>query len=423
MLTKLELEVVDVHLPALSPVSSQLISLELKQCRLRTGAAASTTVFEAGWDSLIRLSLERSAIDAPLGGVSMPQLQDLDIGHVRVERGPPDIVRIDPFLRGCPSCSSVQFEAQYLRGSDIHSSCKQLTSLRDVSLVWDALSLFEDNPWPAQPLPLVELPPSVTCLKCFSREIKYLEGADILMELDLPTMLGMAAGCIAAGVPLQTLTIDFCATYVAVVDGHEVQPTAEEHALFYSPVSAALHGLKNLDLAGESAEYGTGCSVQAMNTIVASAPDLRTLAFKFSDERMHGNEEVVQVQCRGLTSLLIAYRLDLMLSQASSTLVALKLQNAACLQKCTLLVEGEPGVSMGNVVRVSFDTPVSAEVAADACGDDQHHGLHIRVSGLSGRATGALQQAPVRQADVSFEWCTCSPAGADVKMDWKIAVQ
>ncbi len=418
MLTKLGLEMVDVHLPALGATSRQLTSLELEQCRLRTSAAASTTIFESGWDSLIRLSLERSAIDAPLGGVSMPQLQELEIGDFRVERGPPDIVRITPFLEGLPSCCFVRFEPQYLRGSNTSLNCKGLPSLRDVDLVWDTLALSEDGPWPVQPLPHVVLPPSVTCLNCFSREMKYWGSANIHTELDLHAMLGMAAGCIAAGAPLQTLTLEYCATYVAVVNGHEVQPSVEQHALFYSPVCAALHGLKELDLVGEYGEYGTGCSVKAVNSVVSSAPDLRSLAFSCLDERTRGSTEPMQVQCRGLTELEITFK---SLDRALGALMALELQNAACLQKCSLLVVGEPGVSVGDVVRVTFDTPVMAEVAADADSYCERRGyLYVKVSGSS---AGAWQQAELRRATVSYEWGQCSAAEEDVKMGWKIAVQ
>ena len=419
MLSKLALETVDLHLPALGAISSQLTSLELEQCRLRTGArqGASTAFFESGWGCLTRLSLERSLIDAPIAGVSMPQLQQLEIGNFVVERGAPSVVRIDTFLDGCPRCCFVQFEPLYSHGSNSSSNCKGLTSLKDVNLAWAARTMFMGGLWPAQPLPHVELPASVTCLKCFSREARYMVCGDIHTEPDLHAMLSMAARCIAAGVPLQTLILEGCTTYTELVEGHEMQPTAEQHALHYRPVCAALHGLKDLDLAGDNP---MACSVETVNTVVSSAPDLTALDFKSTGVRVHGTEEV-QVQCRGLTQLEITFGLDGMLHRATgSPLLSLELQNAACLQKCVLYLEGEPGVDVGDVVRVVFDTPVMAEVVAGYSSAERHR---FRVSALVDGASRALQQAPLRRVNVSAEWGVCSAAEEGVVMGWKVAVQ
>ncbi len=429
MLTELDLEMVDVHLPALSAISSQLNRLDLCKCRLRTSAVANTAVFGTGWDSLTWLNLESSSIDAPLAGVSMPQLQQLRIGNFRVDRGPPDIVRIDPFREGCPSCWSAQFEPQCSRGRGIHSNCTGLTSLRDVCLVWDAQGLFEDGPWPAQPLPHIELPLSVTCLKCVSRQELYLKLGvhyvnPVHRQLDLHAMLGMAARCIGAGAPLETLTVERCTTYVAKVDDNYKEPTGEQHGLFYKPVCAALHGLKELDLVGDDAEWARGCSVETVNTVVSCAPDLRDLTFSLLDRR-HSYEDVVHIQCRGLGKLGVTFDMNLMLhwEDYKGTLLALELHDARCLQEFTLLVRGALAVLEGDVVHVKFGTPVMAVVAAEARCDKDLHYLHVRVSGLDVRAAEVLQQAPLRQVAVSFEWEVWQKAGENVKFGWKIAVQ
>lgn len=433
-LTALELEVVGVDVPALCVVSSQLISLQLVLCRLRTGAGpgASTDLFESGWGSLNRLSLESSFIDAPLGSVNMPQLQELEVGNFLVVRRPPEIVRIDSFLKGCPDCRYVLFEAEYLNASTVSSSCKELTSLKDVHVVWDAMAMLRGVAWPAQPLPCVKLPPSVTSLRCSCHHTAYKPSAVLSYiwdhaELDLHTMLGMAAGCIAAGVPLQTLILEDCATYVGKVGGAKGQPTAEQIALF-RPVCAALRGLRTLSLLRINEAWLEGCSLEAVNAVVSSAPDLRAIAFKIP-ELWRTHSEVQVVQCRGLTELDITLNLEFMMQKYRQygpvdTLVALELQNAACLQKCSLLITGELGVYGGHVVRVSFDTPLGAKVTAVAHDRDKHHvPLHIRVAGQDDRAVVTLQQAELRRATVSFEWGVCSAAEEDVRMGWDIAVQ
>ena len=131
------------------------------------------------------------------------------------------------------------------------------------------------------------------------------------------------------------------------------------------------------------------------------------------------SNELVQVQCRGLTQLEITFELHYMMDRGA--LVSLELLNATCLEECMLVLKGEPEGAVGDV-RVSLvDTPAEL-VAADAKSVisprpwDNCHYLRILASALA----ALLEQAPLRRSVVSFRWARCSAAG---ELGWKVAVQ
>jgi hypothetical protein len=105
-------------------------------------------------------------------------------------------------------------------------------------------------------------------------------------------MLGLAAGCIASGVPLQQLHLVDCASHTRE---HSMQPTDGEHAAFYRSICSSLHGLKTLSFEGSSCS-----SLRTVNESVLCAPDLKHLTVDYMESRS-ARADPVHIQCKGLS--------------------------------------------------------------------------------------------------------------------------
>jgi hypothetical protein len=433
MLTSLDLMRVEVHLPALAEISKQLQELRLWGSHLRTDTAPGcrTDCFSSGWDCLEILDLTSAVIYAPLAGVSLPQLQLLSIADFSYHHW--DIldglkcrraVQVETFAQGfCPLCKEVTFwplcyeYSFYALGP---SSCRGLTSLTSACLVWSGAELRDEDTWPAEPLPFVELPTSVTRLECKDRSsLPFHPGTSVL---DLHAMLGLAAGCISAGVPLQSLCLLDCTSCTGWGEYEKaVEPTEDEYATYYGPVCRSLHGLTSLEFEYSSYNYQELCSLRALNEVVSCAPDLRYLCLGVtSKDAWSALDDPVHIQCSGL----VRVRVNFDFASGRRRTIHFQLDNAAGLQQIVLGCVGcvqrcmfEDGTSLLVSMEIHRLAAVTAEYA-----DASHPCIDVAAPGDSDGTPAPAQHAQLRRVTVSLTWEHCCPEDTS-KMGWTCALR
>ena len=129
-LTTISLDRAIVYLPSLLCIGHQLQTFKLWEALIHTGALPGipSNVFAAGWGSLRHLSMHGVCMDAALGAVHLPALEELCVGNVKVDpegasspscspssssssssSSPSERIFVDTSAAGCPGCTAVQY--------------------------------------------------------------------------------------------------------------------------------------------------------------------------------------------------------------------------------------------------------------------------------------------------------------------------
>ena len=362
----LEQSFVPIDLHALASIAPQLRLLILRECRLT--CRDDFSFFDSGFANLERLDVTDSILHARLGAVNLPSLTHLFMpgfaAKLASPQSQPSFDCIDAFAGGgCPECTCLTFRPFVYVGEELfHTvSCNTFAALKSVKLEFDPWHTRDPGVWPA-PLSQHDLPIGVTSLTCKSVFAAvgqaFLHSRD---DLDLFFVLSIAAGSIEAGVHLEELCCEQCATCViqlfAEDDGIEYEPDEEMHATHYRPLCSRLHGLTRLDLS-----QSPNCSQETVTQIVQSAPDL--IYLEVAINWVGGWRQKMGMPCLGLSELTVHYHMG---SQRASEPLALDLDLRESDGMDAFFIEGLRWEPMSqDRVTVSLDSHAAGGAVADA---------------------------------------------------------
>jgi hypothetical protein len=273
-------------------------------------------------------------------------------------------------------------------------------------------------------MPRIELPTSVTRLEC--KDCIYLPPFLKESDLDLHAMLGLAASCISAGVPLQSLCLVDCASYTEQVkdddededeDGEFMEPTDFEHAHFYRPVCGGLHGLTSLCFE-YSPNHSGRCHLRTVSEVVSYAPDLTHLVVGYMS-RSAGADPVL-MQCKGLAYVRID--VEFCSFHRDSHAISLKLDTSARLQQVVLEYAKRDKLTSGDTLHVSLKVDRLAAVTPQ-CADATRPRFDVLAPGNSHGRLPPAQHAQLRQVTLSFSWGYLTRPSDVTKMGWTCALR
>ncbi len=430
-----------VYLPTLICVSSQLVNLDLEDCLLQAGCTPghACNFFAQDWRQLQRLSLSGSRMDARLAAVHLPNLQTLGLEgctEVTAAAGTAGMP-IGPraFTRGCPSCRMLTLDAgnifQPSSRLRAHCMCYGFASLQCVRVAVDASALRKQalSSWPAV-LPAPYVPTSVASL-----EVMPNRGS--CGTLDLLAVLAMTYVCITMGARPTSLLCMRCTSLKERYadpdseDGSDWEeeewdrkrvhnePSEEEIELFIRPVLVGLRGLTSLDL------EKSHCCDEVLKEIVQSMPDLTKLACRvvgnWSVEKGLGLFRKRAILCSGLTELRIIY---VMCAQRLKTQrVCFDLKRAHALQKCTVVLQGQPALGDQFSISLECSEAVPLQPLAACCmvsGAPQWQ-LGCEAGPAGGQQPRSSQHVDcLKRTDIAFQWARGECGEGKLAACWQI---
>jgi hypothetical protein len=313
----------------------------MDKCRLGTSCspAEGTNAFASGWDQLEKLSLSKSRADSHILAVNMPSLQQLKLkGFSIYDDAGEEALHgsVQAFALGCPRATYVEFDLLLTHAPGPY---KMFAALERLQLALAPMSAMEVYGQWDTPL---EVPGSLTKLEFTSAAEQNMENwdPDPDVSISLHRALSVAAACIRAGAPVQSLILAHCTTLELVheeddsdddEDGaHMVGPDLGEIVRRYRPAAVALHGLVRLDLS-----ESLGCGEAAVNEVVSSAPSLKSLVLGIKEPFIAQRRVLV---CSGLQEVHI--KLDVP-DTGDALKVTFFLEDTAALCSCMLEVLDE----------------------------------------------------------------------------------
>jgi hypothetical protein len=225
-------------------------------------------------------------------------------------------------------------------------------------------------------------------------------------HLDLLAMLGLAAGCISAGVSLHELGIMNCATYADrsfLEDGRlsQLEPGEADLHDNYELVARSLHGLRELYLTGSPR-----CSLEIIERVALHAPDLRVLGISVHCPAV-GQLVSWTSACCDLDKLKVVCCMEVGSERAQPHVVEVELTSIASLTACSIHYPGLKRV-IGDSMTVRLVGCCHGAVISPVIQRPSCQQVVIEQRGLGGA---------LKNATVTFEWAADEAWHARMKWD------
>ena len=395
-LRKLTLVTVVLSLPALQPVATRLLELNLRDSRLQGSADGFLT---RGWTALTTLSLEGARVETATmtAALKLPALEEINTNGFRHQGG---VLQLDQLISGCPHVRGLSFQLdksvmQGREGSGPRRSLQSLGRLTDLSM-WTMLERLHA-------IMDLDLPAGLTRLKFedSTNEVDY--------EVDFFWALHEAAQCIRRGAHLRKL--------ICIHTEADLQPARWGASLDeqYRRLSGQLTSLHELEVSGEA-----GPLLAALGAVVSSAPCLTCVKLTISVADWPPHLEFSPICSASLKSFTVG--VDMLLDEGPPLPPLVLTFLPGCTRLLKVLVRfGEYAPADGTAVRIRCHACSSACIVPlnfYACRGDNVR-MHYYEGPFSDVGVQLLPGPPPRQGEQSYTvMYACHAAGPQQPLTW-----